>query len=781
MKRETLLFLFVAATAAASADVPAGDPYVEFTGTQSVDTGYRVTKDTAVVADFQMTDVTTPQQCVWSAGDNLGHRLYVASDQNWSWGCHDNYANGFFNTGKPVDRDRVVATVDGFGTVVSLTKGGAVWWERRTAWQNPIPGGVTSTYTLKIGSRFADNKFYASMKLYSFKIYEAGVLKRDYVPATRDGIVGLLDKIEGGFVYDARLPADASHNLASGGDTEKALEEAFNQYEEDTKLKDQVREDLERLRKSYRAYLEYYVPIYKKYMQEYDALCVEKDRAYLDLYGGRADDALLHTSNILAKYPNNGEAMLLHSMGLIIESASEAEPRPTITMNDIETQQPNPDNENKEERPQLPMTVKQRQANDLLQDYTKLYPDRTAPALVLEGLLYQQLGDQNTAMLRFHQASAEYPRQAERLTDMLDAYNMRTYLCKTQEGQYLRRLYASTMEGYGLFSPNLLKAHYHASQGDMEESRKEIFNHFFRRGNQGIYDELLSDMQFCEENLYGPFKSLLLEQSYLDVSVEPKKKMLFWTKDKELNVTISNRSDLKLENVRVYLCIHYTDMYKDEYDVVKVPKTQNIIGPRSTVDLETVELNYRDKGYKDITRIRAIAITDDRICWIDEVGYKNAKALAPYRSDQNNLNQRQQQAREEYLNNYSLEPQKLQATLRDGVNVLPPEEDPCIEKSWWKTFTGWFSSPDNTLNIELPRALVMADPVFSLRPLDADDALQPEENYLAGTAIHLKFDYEPECGEALPLYIYTEAADFKVDIEYHGKDSAVQAVTILRQ
>ena len=573
----------------------------------------------------------------------------------------------------------------------------------------------------------------------------------------------------------------AIFNLASGGDTEKALEEAFNQYEEDTKLKDQVREDLERLRKSYRAYLEYYVPIYKKYMQEYDALCVEKDRAYLDLYGGRADDALLHTSNILAKYPNNGEAMLLHSMGLIIESASEAEPRPTITMNDIETQQPNPDNENKEERPQLPMTVKQRQANDLLQDYTKLYPDRTAPALVLEGLLYQQLGDQNTAMLRFHQASAEYPRQAERLTDMLDAYNMRTYLCKTQEGQYLRRLYASTMEGYGLFSPNLLKAHYHASQGDMEESRKEIFNHFFRRGNQGIYDELLSDMQFCEENLYGPFKSLLLEQSYLDVSVEPKKKMLFWTKDKELNVTISNRSDLKLENVRVYLCIHYTDMYKDEYDVVKVPKTQNIIGPRSTVDLETVELNYRDKGYKDITRIRAIAITDDRICWIDEVSYKNAKALAPYRSDNSNLNQRQQQAREEYLNNYSLEPQKLQATLRDGVNVLPPEEDPCIEKSWWKTFTGWFSSPDNTLNIELPRALVTADPVFSLRPLDADDALQPVENYLAGTAIHLNFDYEPECGETLPLYIYTEAADFKVDIEYHGKDSAVQAVTILRQ
>ena len=573
----------------------------------------------------------------------------------------------------------------------------------------------------------------------------------------------------------------AIFHLASGGNTEKALDEAFAQYESDTKLKAQVREDLERLREAYRNYLEYYVPIYKKYMQEYDALCVEKDRAYLDLYGGRADDALLHTQNILKKYPNNGEAMLLQSMGLIIESASEAEPRPTIAMNDIETQQPNPDNPDLDDRPRLPMTVKQRQADELLQRYNELYPDRTAPALVLEGLLYQQLGDQRSAMLRFHQASAEYPRQAEKLTDMLDAYNMRTYLCKTQEGQYLRRLYASTMEGYGLFSPNLLKARYHAANGDMDKSREEIFNHFFRRGNQGIYDELLSDMQFCEENLYGPFKSLLIEQSYIDVSVEPEKTWVFWNKDRVLHVKISNRSDLKLENVRVFLCIHYTDMYKDEYDVVKVPKTQNVIEPRSTADLETVELSYRDKDYDDITRIRAIAMTDDRICWIDEVSYKNAKALAPYRSDKENLSERQQQAREEYLSNYSLEPQKLQKTLREGITILPPEQDPCDEKSGWKKVKGWLSNPDNTLRIELPRTLVMADPVFSIRPLDADDALQPDENYLAGTAIHLHFDYEPACGETLPLYIYTEAADFKVDIEYHGKGSTVQGVTILRE
>ena len=572
----------------------------------------------------------------------------------------------------------------------------------------------------------------------------------------------------------------ALFHLATGGNAEKSLNAAFEQYEEDNELKAQLRADLDRLRESYRNYLEYYVPIYKKYMGEYDALCVEKDQAYFDLYGGRADDALLHTQNILNKYPDNAEAMLLHSMGLILESASETQPTPSISMNDIETQQPRPDNE-ENELPQLPMSAKQREADNLLKRYTALYPTRTAPALMLEGLLYQQLGDQNTAILRFHQASVEYPRQAEQLTDMLDAYNMRTYLAKTPEGQYLRRLYASTMEGYGLFSPNLQKARYHASQGNMEKSREEIYNHFFRRGNQGIYDELLSDMQFCEENLYGPFKSLLIEQSYIDVCVEPTTNWLFWKDKNEVHVSICNRSDLRLENVRLFLCIHYTDMYKDEYDVVKVPKTQNVIEPHSTSDFDVVELSYLGKGYDDITRIRAIAMTDNRICWIDEVKYRQAKALEPNRGSNSSLNQWQQRDREEYLSNYSLEPQKLQKVLRTGITVLPPEGNPTEEKNTWKSIKGWLSKTDNTLCIELPRTLVMASPVFSIRPLDAADALLPDEDYLSGTAIHLHFDYVPEIDETLPLYIYTESADFRADINYRGKDSTITDVTILRQ
>ena len=564
--------------------------------------------------------------------------------------------------------------------------------------------------------------------------------------------------------------------ILAGEDADRSTSEAFAQYEKDKKLKSTIRQDLQKLRASYRQYLEDYTPIYKKYMQEYDALCIEKDKAYLDIYAGRTDEAMTHTQNILQKYPDNAEAMLLQSMGHILLATTESRNNVISVSRDLENPL-FPENPDSLEIPEAaaPPQGHYAKANALLQRYTALYPGRTAPALVLEGLLQQQLGNEQAAMSCFHQASVEYPRQAAQLTDMLDAYNTRNYLSQTPEGQYLRRLYASTMEGYGLFSPNLLKAKHYADLGNLEKSREEIYNHFFRRGNQGIYDELLSDMQFCEENLYGAFKGLLLESSYIDVSVKPESEWLFWSSDNVLRVQINNRSDLNLENVRVFLCIHYTDMYKDEYDVVKVPHSVNIIPKYSVADLDTVVIRYPGKTSDDITRIRAIAMTDDRICWVDDVNYKQSRALNSARGAQPAANSQQAQ-REEYLRNYSLEPQKLQRTLKEGVTVLPPEEDPTIEKSWWDSFLSWFSSHDNNLKIELPRVLAMADPVFSIHPLDSDEAITPEENYLSGTTIHLTFDYEPAYEEHLQLYIYSESANFRVEILYKGAASEVLSV-----
>ena len=566
-------------------------------------------------------------------------------------------------------------------------------------------------------------------------------------------------------------------DIMHSDDASKATDAAFEQYEKDKELKASLKRDIEKLRASYLQYLTDYAPIYHKYMKEYDALCVQKDRAYLDLYGGRVGDALGHTRQILSKYPHNSEAMLLQSMALIMKAPAMA--LPSSPKGDTIVGKPGIESYVSPSGGEGGAGVSFGEANATLDYYMQEYPGKTAPALVLKGLMAQKMGNEQAAMSYFDQASIEYPRQAAQLTDMLDSYRTRTYLNKTTEGQFLQRLYSSTMEGYGMFSPNLLKAKHFANQGKMEQARQEIYNHFFRRGNQGIYSALLSDMQFCEEHLYGPFKQLLIEHSYLDVEVSPKREWLFWKSDDLLNVKIINRSDIDLQNVRVFLCIHYTDMYKDEYDVVKVPRTMNIIPKHSTADLDTLRITYPGKKYDDITRIRAIAVTDDRICWVDDVNYKQNHVLDFLRGGRSQSEQLQQ-AREEYLTNYSLNPDQLRQTLKEGSSVLPPEEDPGEEKSFWDKVEGWITFPDNNLKIELPRVLTMLDPVFSLRAIDGMDALSPKENYLAGTAIHLEFDYVPQYEEKLPLYIYSDFVSFRVNILYKGKDSVVEQVEILK-
>ena len=409
-------------------------------------------------------------------------------------------------------------------------------------------------------------------------------------------------------------------------DASKVTHKAFANYRKDKELRQNVRNDIAKLEASYQQYLTDYAPIYHKYMKEYDALCVEKDKVYLDLYGGQAESALQGADAILKKYPNCTEGQLLKAQAEIVmgvKTHSQSLPKErrldkeSAEISITDTIQ----NPSLGEGYRVGLGSHFASAFNILDDYVAQNPGKTAPALLLRGVLYQRMGESEQALSCFHQASVEYPRQAAQLSDMLDSYCMRTYLNKTSEGLYLLQLYRSMMEGNGVFSPNLMKAKYYADTNRQEESKNEIYNHFFRRGNQKYYDGLLSDMQFCEQNLPVGFKQLLIDRKFLDVKVEPDSKWLVLTDDEEMQVTIRNKSGKRLENVRLFLCIHYTDMYKDEYDVVKVPQTVSIIEPDEEIEIKDVLLGYRDKKYTDITRIRAIAMTDDRLCWVDDIGF----------------------------------------------------------------------------------------------------------------------------------------------------------------
>lgn len=377
----------------------------------------------------------------------------------------------------------------------------------------------------------------------------------------------------------------------------------------------------------------------------------------------------------------------------------------------------------------------------------------------------------------------EYPRQAAALTDLLDSYKARTYLNKSAEGKYLLRLYRSTMEGFGIFSPNLLKANYYAQNGDVEKSKEEIFNHFYRRGNQGVYDCLLSDMQYCEENMYSSFRQILLEQSFLDVAVEPTTNWTLADKEDEIKVTINNRSDIDLENVRIFLCLHYTDMYKDEYDVQKLPSV-NIIKHNDKTEIGVVKLNYEDKKYNDITRIRAIAMTDDKICWIDNVNYKYMKASEAAARDNNSKpsthNSQLSTAKQQLLEDFNVDNGKLQSIIQEGMKVYGIVSDGNLWNDMKRDVKNLVTGKDKKLRIELPRILTLIDPVFSLHQLnDKDKAIRPSENYLSGSNIRLKFDYEPKQDETIPLYIYSDFANFKVTIKFEGGKPVVKKVDLL--
>lgn len=554
---------------------------------------------------------------------------------------------------------------------------------------------------------------------------------------------------------------------------------AFDEYDRQLELKESLSVEIESLKMAYIEYLTEFTPVYNKYMKEWDKLCVNKDKAYLDLYSGRMADAYNSTEKIIKEYPTNREALLLKSLSLInIGSGYMNEPMDDEQILTISKEI------------NLPDTIKKNikwndffiEADLVLDNYLEAYPERTAPALVLKGLLHFRLGENSKAMSYLDQAAMEYPRQSSQLTDLLDSYRVRTYLNKTPEGQYLLRLYRSTMEGYGMFSPNFLKAQYYAQIGDYKKSQTEIYNHFFRRGNQGLYDCLLSDMQYCENYLYNSFKQLLLERHYLDISI--KTDGLF-SSDNEIDLSIHNRSDIDLENVRTFLCVHYTDMYTDEYDVIKVPAT-NIIKHYEKKDLGTVKLDYEGKTNKDITRIRAIIMTDDKICWVDDPIFKQAQS-STFASKVKDVAidvafPLAALAKQDFVKEFALDVANVVKSLTTGIKIIAPTNvsDASLVDKITSNITDIFNKPNKNLKIELPRILSFIDPTFSIHEInDSKNVIVPVQNYLAGSVIRLEFDYKPKEEEAIPLYIYSSFMNLKIDIIYKGGTFDIKNIGLL--
>ena len=561
--------------------------------------------------------------------------------------------------------------------------------------------------------------------------------------------------------------------LANGPGLKQAKTAVFEEYDQSRELKKSLSKKIDELKNAYIEYLTEFTPIYNKYMEEWNRLCLDKDKAYLDLYAGRMTDAYNSAEKILKNYPRNREALLLKSLSLINIGSGHMNQVANADVVSI-SQEVNFAEEKMKTNDWNEYFL---EADITLDNYLEAYPGYSAPALVLKGLLHSRLGENSRAFSYFDQAAIEYPRQAAQLSDLLDSYRVRNYLNQTSEGQYLLRLYRSTMEGYGMFSPNLLKAQCYAQLGDSQKSQMEIYNHFFRRGNQGIYDCLLSDMQYCEDYLYGSFRELLMERHYLDIYIKTNDGLL--SSGGEIKVAIHNRSDIDLENVRTFLCVHYTDMYTDEYDVVKVPAV-NLVSHYEKKDLGTVKLGFPGKTTKDITRIRAIVMTDDKICWVDEPKFKQSKGLNMSSTSHKTPSSLTDLAKQDFVKEHHLEAPSLVAAIKTGINVIAPANkgNTSFVGKMTSNITDMLSKQN--LKIELPRILSFIDPTFSLYEImDEEKAVLPVQNYLAGSVIRLEFDYKPKENEQIPLYVYSSFVNFKIDIVYmDGKYEVLDVVAL---
>lgn len=528
----------------------------------------------------------------------------------------------------------------------------------------------------------------------------------------------------------------------------RSVDAAFSAYMEREDLKRKTESRLNRLRRQYIAYIEAYAPVYYKYMDEWNALCLDKDRAYINLYAGKLADAYDSAERVLRRHPVNREGLLLKAIALI-RLGGERRGAVVQPEDAALNQQWLNDGRCAGYDRQTLANPYYFTAQRLLDEYVRLYPAMAAPALLLNGMLEEQLGHDARAVAFYEQAAVEYPRQAEALTDMLDSYVNRSYLTQSVEGRYLLNYYRSTMEGAGIFSPNFRKAALFVRNGKQTASQEEIYKHFFRRGNQAVQDCLLSDMQYCEEYLYGSFKPMMLEQSYVDLSYESAAKFLgMGRKENRLKVTLANRSDSRIENVRIFLCVHTVGMYKDDYDVIRMPQTRNVIDPYETVCFEDVDISPRK--IEDITRMRAIVMTDDKVGWLDSSETKRQTAISGIRELVGQaVDSRIEVKAFRFMRDMATDAKTLCRMMQEHTKVS-------FEKG------GWLGG--GKLYVRLPRLLALLSPCYTINPIeDTNNVIYPAENRLVGDSIELMFDKEPDA--QAELFVYSEIISFAIRLQ----------------
>ncbi len=199
---------------AANADATGGRLYF--------DTGYKVSRNTAVALDCAL--------AVNYSGTRLWHLFDTGSTR---FGFNYNKANGLrynafgassyattFSTAFPAPTDdkdvRRTFFIDNYNGVAAVVTSG---FTNQTATFTTSSAAQNAT-TLKLSTDYAasvNGNNWTPLKIYGCKIWESGVLVRDYAPYVDNGTPGLRDGLTGSFLASSRQTGDTTSVLTYGG------------------------------------------------------------------------------------------------------------------------------------------------------------------------------------------------------------------------------------------------------------------------------------------------------------------------------------------------------------------------------------------------------------------------------------------------------------------------------------------------------------------------------------------------------------------------------------
>ena len=214
-----------------------GDGYIESTTRNiSIDTGYYPNSNTCVWVDWAFTSrdnftSSGGQHFVYEiSNDGLVSRIYGngtdKADTHYSW--------TFSKPARWTDTGIVIVTnvrhqayVDSYGDRVAFLSGSYTNYSTTMSAQHMTNHvAVGNKTTLKLFSNASSSANFALMRLYGFKIWEAGALVRDYVPCVTNGLAGLYDRVNGTFITDKNNFFVWGGNIETDGSDEGAYIES---------------------------------------------------------------------------------------------------------------------------------------------------------------------------------------------------------------------------------------------------------------------------------------------------------------------------------------------------------------------------------------------------------------------------------------------------------------------------------------------------------------------------------------------------------------------------